>query len=262
MTEALLTMKAIEFSLVIPAYNEEARIIASLQRVLDHYSLKTAGLEIVVVDDGSTDNTRALCTEYAAYHPEVVVIGYQINRGKGYAVKTGVLSTRGRYVAFCDADLPVPPEDFKRFVEASKRGYDLVIGSRYLPAAEWEMPIYRRLLGWGFRLLVKIATGIVVTDSQFGFKLFTGRAAKLLFASLTTDGFAFDAEILSVAQRLGFRIKELPVRGIHSPGSKVRPVRDTLCMLAELTILCLRRDPYWFTHEADVYSRTPPIFRS
>ncbi len=231
---------ACDFSLVIPAFNESGRILPTLQRLVDFLDRWDGSYEITVVDDGSSDETTAVCRAFAAHHPQLQVIGYALNRGKGCAVKTGVLSSRGKVIAFSDADMPVPPEQYRRFIESLKRGNDLVIGSRYLPSARWEMSRGRRMVGWTFRLVVRLIVGSRVGDTQFGFKLFTSAAAKDLFPSLTIDGFAFDAELIRLAQQRGYRIVELPVQGVNAPGSTVRPLHDGLHMLGQLILIRLR----------------------
>ncbi|HEX2987334.1 MAG TPA: dolichyl-phosphate beta-glucosyltransferase [Chloroflexota bacterium] len=231
-----------EFSLVIPAFNEAHRIVPSLERLTEYLGQSGVSHEITVVDDGSTDDTLALCTRYSSEHPAMRVMGYPVNRGKGYAVKMGVLHSSGRLVAFGDADLPVPPEDFARFIGALGRGsYDMAIGSRYLPSSSWDTSANRKLMGTAFRLAVQLIVGTRVSDTQFGFKLFTSRAASELFSSLTIEGFAFDAEIVRLAHRRGYRIVELPVRGESAPGSTVRPFHDAVAMLLDLLSIRLRR---------------------
>lgn len=250
-------MKEIEISLVIPVFNEAARILPSLHNIVEYLSARGTEYEILVVDDGSTDDTQALCRQYAESHPEVIVTGYQSNRGKGYAVKTGISLSRGRFVAFSDADLPVPPYEFDRFLGKLQRGYDLVIGSRYLPSSNWKVSRFRKIMGLCFILLVRLLVGAKVTDSQFGFKLFKAYVAKDLFSLLVTEGFAFDAELLRNAQRRGYKIAELPVKGSNAPGSKVRPVRDAVRMMAELIALRLQRSPYRLEMEIYFFSRIP-----
>lgn len=250
----------VDFSLVIPAYNECKRILPSLQRATDYLTARGEAYEITVVDDGSTDDTRALCLDFAASHPGIAVVGYPTNRGKGYAVKAGVLVSRGRVVAFSDADMPVPPEEYGRFLAALRRGHELAIGSRYLPSADWKMSVGRRITGWGFRVLVRALAGTRVTDTQFGFKAFTAQVAKDLFSSLVTEGFAFDAEIIRLAQCQGYRIAELPVRGANAPGSRVEPFRHALQMLRELVAIRFSRGSRWRAKvEAESYAGMPRL---
>jgi dolichyl-phosphate beta-glucosyltransferase len=233
-------VETIEFSLVIPAYNEANRILPTLRRAAEFLDGMGISHEIIVVDDGSADGTLALCRDFASRHDEIRVLDYPSNRGKGYAVRMGMLSAGGSIVAFSDADMPVPPDDYARFIKTLKQGADLVIGSRYLPSARWDMPVGRKVIGWGFRMVVRFMIGSRVSDTQFGFKMFSARAAKDLFSSLTIDGFAFDAELVRMAQLRGFRIAEVPVRGVNAPGSKVRPAQDAAEMMWQLMLIRLR----------------------
>jgi len=199
---------------------------------------RVGSYEITVVDDGSLDGTFALCRGFAAKHPRVQAISLPENRGKGHAVRVGMLASRGRTVAFSDADMPIPPEEYARFEQALEAGADIAVGSRYLPSAHWEMPVKRRIMGWGFRLMVRLLIGNLVTDSQFGFKMLTAVAARDLSPRLTIDGFAFDAELIRLAHEGGYRITELPVRGVNAEGSTVRLSHDAPLMLWQL--FCIR----------------------
>jgi dolichyl-phosphate beta-glucosyltransferase len=149
-----------------------------------------------------------------------------------------MVASRGRVVAFSDADMPIPPEEYARFEQALQAGADIAVGSRYLPSAHWEMPVSRRVMGWGFRWMVRLLIGNLVTDSQFGFKVLTAAAAQDLSPRLTIDGFAFDAELVRLAHERGYRIAELPVRGVNATGSTVRLGHDAPLMLWQL--LCIR----------------------
>ncbi len=236
--------ETIELSLVIPAFNEADRILPTLKRATWYLGLMGVSYEIIVVDDGSTDGTLDVCRQFAICCDNVTVLDYPANRGKGYAVRTGMLSAGGALVAFSDADMPVPPEEFSRFLRAMKHGADVAIGSRYVRSARWDVPFTRRITGWGFRMLVRLVVGSRVSDTQFGFKVFTSRAAKDLFSSLTIDGFAFDAELVRLALLRGYKIVEVPVRGVHAPGSKVHPVQDAMDMLWQLMLIRLRSIRY------------------
>jgi dolichyl-phosphate beta-glucosyltransferase len=230
--------EACDLSIVIPAFNEAGRIRTTLDQLVRFLDDRGCSYEITVVDDGSSDGTFTLCRDYAGRHPHVQAISLPENRGKGHAVRVGMMASRGQLVAFSDADMPIPPAEYHRFEQALAAGADMAVGSRYLPTAHWEMPLSRRITGWGFRWLVRLLIGNLVTDSQFGFKMLTAAAARDLSPSLTIDGFAFDAELIRLAHERGYRIAELPVRGVNASGSTVRLGHDAPLMLWQL--FCIR----------------------
>lgn len=222
-------------SIIIPAYNEERRIGATLARVTSYLDDRGASYELIVVDDGSRDGT---CTVVrAASHARVRLLALPANAGKGAAVKAGVLASRGRSVLFTDADLSTPIEELTRLEAALDGGADLAIGSRAVPGeVAREQPLLRRLQGRGFHLVVRALGFRVVStirDTQCGFKLFRGAVARILFGELTLTGFAFDVELLELAHKR-FAITEVPVAWVHADGSKVRPGIDAARMLRDL----------------------------
>lgn len=221
-------------SVVIPAYNEERRIGATLRAALAYLGGRPEATELIVVDDGSSDGTAALAQSIVDEPRDTPrlsarVISYRPNGGKGRAVRTGVLATRGRRVAFADADLSTPLEELDRalpFLDpAEGPAYDVVVGSRAVAGARIAryQPIYRQLSARFFNL---VRDGLVpvggVTDSQCGFKLFDGALARAIFARQRVDGFMFDVETLYIANRLGLRVYELGVPWTDAPESKVR----------------------------------------
>ncbi|MCL4223312.1 MAG: glycosyltransferase family 2 protein [Myxococcales bacterium] len=225
-------------SLVIPAYNEAARIGPTLARVTAFLDARAERYEVIVVDDGSRDATRDVVTAIARERPRVRLLPLPANAGKGAAVRAGVLASRGRDVLFSDADLSTPIEELERLEAALRAGADVAIGSRAVPGdVHREQPLLRRLQGRGFHLVVR-ALGFravaAIRDTQCGFKLFRGPVARALFGELTLAGFAFDVELLELAHDR-FRIAEVPVAWTHADGSKVRPGVDALRMLRDLT---------------------------
>jgi dolichyl-phosphate beta-glucosyltransferase len=224
-------------SIILPAYNEERRIGPTLQRIAAFMAGSGEPYELIVVDDGSADRTPAIVAEFAAAHPATRLLAMPRNRGKGAAVRTGVLESRGREVLFSDADLSTPIDELIRLRAALHAGADLAIGSRAIPGAVTRtQPLLRRIQGGGFHLLTRLLGFHVVAaiaDTQCGFKLFRGAVARALFRELTLAGFAFDVELLELAHRR-FQIAEVPVEWTHAGGSKVRPVVDAVKMLGDL----------------------------
>lgn len=203
-------MSAPRLSVVIPAFNEEGRLPATLVRIREHLAGRGVAFELVVVDDGSTDAT----TEAARAVPgPIQVLRHPVNRGKGHAVRTGMLAASGALRLMTDADLSTPIEELGRLEAALDQGFDVAIGSRALAGSRIEVhqPAYREALGRLFNRLVQALLLPGLQDTQCGFKLFTAAAASAAFAACRLDGFCFDVEALYVARRRGLRIAELPV---------------------------------------------------
>lgn len=220
-----------DLSIVIPAFREGekvARDVVAAGTFLVEHGLKG---EIIVVDDGSPDNTRE-AAEQADVPPGIErrVIRYQPNRGKGYALRTGMSQTRGEYVMFADAGQCVPFEDALRGIEAIRSGeYEIAHGSRKLPESvlERRQQPYRRALSWLFRKVIGTLMGVPgrLTDTQCGFKVYRGDVARELYAACRTDGFMFDIEILLRALRKGYRVTEFPVEWRCDRDSRLHPAR-------------------------------------
>ena len=229
-----------DLSIVIPAYNEEQRLERTL-RDIDRY-LDVAGrtAEVIVVDDGSRDGTSVLVRRLRAELGALRLIRLPQNRGKGYAVRTGVVNAVGEKVLFADADGATPIEEVERLEAAMAReSADVAIGSRALRGVGTEVRarLYRRLIGRFFHLLVSALTVRGFKDTQCGFKLFTARAADDLFSRMRMNGFSFDVELLLLAQRGGYRVAEVPVNWEHQPGSRVNLVLDSLRMARDLFVI-------------------------
>lgn len=229
-------------SVVIPAYNEEQRIGASLEKIVDYLAQQTYSYEILVVEDGSTDGTLKLCRTFSAKYPRLRALHHETNHGKGCAVRNGMLAAEGEYILFCDADLATPIEELDGFWPHMEQGADIVIASRALRSSHLEkrQPIYREMAGRTFNLAVRALAVRGIHDTQCGFKLFKRDAARSVFSLCMLDDFGFDFEVLHIAQRLGFRIHEAPVHWYHRPGSKVKLLRDGFRMLADLIRIRLR----------------------
>jgi glycosyltransferase involved in cell wall biosynthesis len=221
-------------SVVIPAYNEERRLPPTLDTLCSH--LERAGIryEVIVVDDGSADATAATLERAARRHPHLRVIRAP-HRGKGHAVRTGMLAARGDFVLFSDADLSVSVEQMVTFPAALDDRVQVAIASREGPRARRHgEPAYRHLMGRVFNLVVQALAVPGVQDTQCGLKCFSRDSAQAIFRRLTIDGFGFDVEALFVARRLGYRVREVPVEWRSVPQSRVDPLRDTLRMFGDV----------------------------
>ncbi len=228
-------------SVVIPAYNEEARLPRTLGRVLDYLGPRAERGEIVVVNDGSRDRTAALAREFAAARsgPRVAVrvLDNPGNRGKGYSVRHGMIEARGDWALFSDADLSSPIEECDKLLAATAAGgYDVAIGSRALDRSliGVHQSVFRENAGRLFNTLMRLATGLPFSDTQCGFKLFRRQAAQQIFRRQRLERFGFDVEVLYLARKLGFRAVEVPVRWDHAAGTTVRMLGDSLDMFLDL----------------------------
>lgn len=221
-------------SIVIPAFNEEKRLPNTLKKIISYISSKKIQAEILVVDDGSKDDTSKIAKSFAKSN--VKLLSYGCNRGKGYAVRYGVLHSKGDLVLFSDADLSTPIEELEHFLVHIYAGFDIVIASRALPKSSIliHQPWYRELMGKSFNAVVRALAVKKIHDTQCGFKLFTKHASKIIFSKAIVEGFGFDVELLFLAQKFGLRIREEPVQWINSKETKVSPVKDTLSMLGEI----------------------------
>jgi len=221
-----------DLSIVIPAYKEEARVGPTLRSYLDYCRDTRRSVEVTVVDDGSSDGTSLVVEALVGSYPELRLIRLADNRGKGYAVRTGIVNSRGNQILFADADGATPIAELERLEAAIAAGADVAIGSRVALASDVTVQArpLRRIMGRTFHRLVETLTVHGILDTQCGFKLFRGQVAHALFSRMRMSGFSFDVEVLMMAQRQGYRIAEVPVNWTHQPGSKVRVVRDGLRM--------------------------------
>jgi glycosyltransferase involved in cell wall biosynthesis len=222
------TAVATMYSIVIPAYNEHERITATLDRVLAYIAEQNWRAEVIVVNDGSRDNTAEIVQQYAVQHPIVRLVENPGNRGKGYAVRNGMLHAAGDILLFSDADLSSPIEEAGKLFDAIHRGADVAIGSRWLQAElqTERQPLLRQIYGRLFNIFLKVVLQLKEKDTQCGFKAFTGRSAREIFPRQKVERWGFDPELLYLARKFGFRTEEVPVRWAHDARSKIHPLRD------------------------------------
>jgi dolichyl-phosphate beta-glucosyltransferase len=226
-------------SLVVPAFNEGSRLSDGLDRLME--SISPNDTEIIVVDDGSSDNTADIARRKLKEWTQSCVISLGHNRGKGAAVKTGVIRARGSVIGFIDADMATDPKDLSYLLRAIEHSH-VAVGSRAHEASlVTERGIHREVMNRTFGTLVSSMTHLPYMDTQCGFKAFRGPVAKLLVHGTQVDRFAFDVEMLDLAARMGLRIEQVPVRWTDIAGSHVRPVRDGLQMVGDITRMRLMR---------------------
>lgn len=228
----------LQLSVIIPAYNEESRLNRTLGSMWRALRRRFTDFEIIVVDDGSTDRTAAVVRDFSTDHPEVRLISYPENRGKGFAVRRGILASRGRHVLFSDADQSTPMREVRKLMKALDEVH-IAIGSRAIGSSrivEYQ-PFYRVLMGKTFNKLVQLLAVPGVSDTQCGFKCFRGNEARQLFAHCRIDGFSFDVEALFVARKMGLSIREVGVLWRNDRQSHVHPVIHSLQMLRDLLLI-------------------------
>lgn len=229
----------LRWSVVIPAYNEEKRLPAYLREITAYFDCKGERYEVLVVDDGSRDSTGAVVESLRDSFPALRLMRLPRNRGKGCAVRTGMLKAAGELRLFTDADGATPIREVERLEERIAQGADIAIGSRALRddtrmvQAKW----HRVFFGQIFNAIVRCLGVRDIADTQCGFKLFRAQVARDLFSMLQIDGYGFDVEMLFVAQRRGYSIAEVPVNWMDQPGGRVRVACDGLRMLRELWVI-------------------------
>lgn len=222
-------------SIVVPAFNEANRIGASIDKIEAYARRSTLSLELIVVDDGSIDETAEIIRRLDI--KDLRLLRNPENHGKGYTVRQGVLAAAGEYVLFTDADLSAPIEELDKLLDiAVREGADVVIGSRAVDRGyiEKHQSPFREVGGMFFNLMVRLFLGLRLRDTQCGFKLFHRERSRLAFEKQTTSGFGFDPELLFLAKRFGLKIREVPVRWSHAEGSKVHFMRDGIRMFFDL----------------------------
>lgn len=230
-------MERLYLSVIIPCFNEEARIGPTLERIIGYLSNQPYFSEIRVIDDGSTDRTSEVCQSFQSRFPRLTIQKISPNHGKGYAVRVGMMAAEGEYCLFTDADGSTPIEESAKLLKVmEEHKADIVIGSRSIQGAKVKQPQpwYRMMMGKTFNKFVRIMVLPGFIDTQCGFKLFNRKSAQEIFNRQTLWGFSFDVEILYIARLLGYNIVEHPIIWVNSPQSKVDPIRDSLKMLKEL----------------------------
>lgn len=222
-----------KISIIIPAYNEESRLPQTLQSILKFTSDRQEEFEIIVVDDGSKDNTSQVAKEF---NEKIVVLTLESNQGKGAAVRKGVLQATGDFIFFSDADLSTPINQFNKLFDSLLNSFDIAIGSRAVDYSSIKVhqPFYREFMGKSFNKIVQLLVLKGIKDTQCGFKGFKKIAAQNVFSKAKIDGFGFDVEILFIARKLGLKIDEISVEWYNDEQSKINPIKDSLKMLIEI----------------------------
>ncbi len=222
-----------KISVIIPAYNEASRIGETLRKIVRYLESKKFDYEIIVVDDGSSDGTAEIVRGFK--NSRLKLLENKINRGKGYAVRYGMLEAKKDWILFTDADLSAPIEELDNFIKFTSQ-YDVVIASRALKNSKIliRAPWYRELGGKLINLAVQVFVLPGIHDTQCGFKLFRREAAQKIFPKQTLNNFSFDVEVLYLVRKYGYKILELPVSWSNSPNTKVKPFRDGLRLLFDL----------------------------
>ncbi len=223
-------------SIVIPAYNESLRIEGTLERVMGCVQRRGWDAEVLVVDDGSSDETTDIVQRWMQSHPRLHLVKNEGNRGKGYSVRNGLLQAAGEIVMFTDADLSAPMEEAERLMEAIDAGADVAIGSRWLDKQRQTIhqPLYRRFFGRCFNWVTRRVMGLPYKDTQCGFKAFKREAAQVIFRLQTIERWGFDPEILFIARKLKYKIAEVPVTWGHDERSRMSYLKDGMKMLEEM----------------------------
>jgi len=230
-----MSSTAPELSIIIPAYNEELRLPATLERIAAYLQASGREAEILVVDDGSQDRTAAVAESFRSKIPSLRVVSNGVNRGKGYSVRHGMQEARGRFALFTDADLSAPIEEAGKLIDALEN-YDVAIGSRAIDRSlisVHETP-FREFAGIIFNKIVRIILWLPFVDTQCGFKAFRRERCSIIFEQQTIERFGFDPELLYLARHHGLRAVEIPVRWGHSPATKVSMLRDSIQMFMEV----------------------------
>ncbi len=247
-TEPLLTI-------IIPAYNEERRLPPSLDKIVAFIQQQPEPMDVIIVENGSQDRTTEIAEAYAARYPFIRVM--HSAKGKGAAVKAGMLAGQGRYLFICDSDLSMPIEEVRKFLPPVLSDYDVAIASREGPGAHrYGEPWYRHLMGRVFNFIVRILAIPGFQDTQCGFKSFRRAAARDIFAAQTMTGFAFDVEALFIALRRGYKVVAVPINWYFDPDSRVRPFHDTYRMVRD--VLRIRLNGWRGIYDAQV-AQTPEV---
>ena len=228
-----------KLSIVIPAYNESARIGDAIERVMRCIETQAWDAEVLVIDDGSRDDTPAIVEHWMQQYPRLHLVQNPGNRGKGYSVRNGLLQAAGDIVMFTDADLSAPMEEAELLIAAIAEGADVAIGSRWMDRSRQTIhqPLYRQFFGRCFNGITRNVMGLPFKDTQCGFKAFRRSAAQVIFRLQRIERWGFDPEILFIARKLGFTIREVPVTWGHDERSRMSYLKDGLKMLEEMAVI-------------------------
>ncbi len=228
-----------KYSIVIPAYNEHARISQALEAVTGCIRQRGWSAEVIVVNDGSRDNTAKIVQDFATHDPLVRLIENPGNCGKGYSVKNGILHGQGDVVMFTDADLSSPIDEAERLFVAIEEGADIAIGSRWLDRSRQtiQQPLYRQFFGRCFNAVTRFIVGLPFADTQCGFKAFRREAAQTIFQLQRIERWGFDPEILFIAIKRGYKIREVPVTWGHDERSRISYIKDGMKMLEDIAYI-------------------------
>ena len=260
---------ALTYSFVVPAYNESERLTVSLPKILDYVRKQQLQSEIIVVNDGSRDNTADVVRRFMLLHPDVRLVENPGNRGKGYSVRNGMLHAQGDIVMFTDADLSSPIYEAEKLFAALEQGADVAIGSRWLRAElqTERQPWHRQLYGRLFNLALRLTLGLKYRDTQCGFKAFTRTAAQIIFTRQRIERWGFDPELLFLANKFKLRTAEVAVEWAHDHRSKISPLRDGIRMGLEMLavrwndIKGLYKVPSYVPAEPDPKPDTVPVVK-
>ena len=224
---------------MLPAYNESERIGVTLEKIFAHFEQQGWSAEIIVVNDGSKDDTARVVADYASKHSMLWLLENPGNRGKGFSVRNGMLHAKGDILLFSDADLSSPIEEADKLFAAIRQGSDVAIGSRWLKTELQiqRQPLHRQLFGRMFNLALRLVLGLQFKDTQCGFKAFSRTAAQKLFSAQRIERWGFDPELLFLAKRFGLRVSEVPVAWAHRAGTRINPLRDGIRMLGEMVVI-------------------------
>lgn len=226
-------------TIIIPAYNEEHRLPRSLDKIVAFIDEQVDEFEVLIVENGSRDRTTEVAEAYAARYPYIHVLHSE--KGKGAAVRVGMLAGRGRYLFMCDSDLSMPITEVSKFLPPQLAGYDVAIASREGPGAHrYGEPAYRHLMGRVFNLIIRVLAIPHLQDTQCGFKSFRCEVAQEVFSCLTMTGWSFDVEALFIALRRGYRVIPMPVDWYFNADSRVNPLHDTWRMFRDVVKIRLR----------------------
>jgi len=224
---------SIFLSIVIPAHNEENRLPQTLEQVLRFIEQQTFTSEVIIVENGSADRTFEVAQKFAQKYTNIRVL--QSERGKGAAIKRGMLEALGEYRFMCDADLSMPVEEIFKFIPPALDGFDIAIASREAKGAvRYNEPAYRHLGGRGINFIIQALILPGLNDTQCGFKCFSAKATNDIFKLQTLNGWSFDIELLYIARRHGYHIHEIPIHWYHHPDTKVSALRDAVQMIKDI----------------------------